>query len=296
MTDELTLRTLKSGGPIELVSRRAVAEPTCGAYRSLFKGQGTDFSELRAYEPGDDVRNIDWNVTARSGTPWVRVYEEERELTVILLVDLSRSMAYGSHRSLKSEASARLAANLVLSAQRGGDRVGLITFADRVLSVTPPRKGRAHATRLMSLLLEPVDPPGGTDLRGALRRLLELRRRSAMVFVLSDFVAPPFDDLLRAAAVRFDVVPVVLKDRAESELPAGGLVRLRDAETGAFVTVDSSAPAVRRSWHEEATAAHTRRAQLFRQLHLTSVEVEVADDAVRAVSGLMLRRAAGRHP
>jgi len=288
--------TPRGGPPIELVTRRAVAEPTCGAYRSLFKGQGSDFSELRAYEPGDDVRNIDWNVTARSGEPWVRVYEEERELTVFLLVDVSGSMAYGSHQGLKSDSSTHLAATLVRSAQRAGDRVGLITFADRVLSVDPPRKGRAHATRLLEQLSRPVDAGAGTDLRGALHRLLELRRRSAMVFVLSDFAAAPFDDLLRAAAARYDVVPVVLRDRAEWALPADGLVRLRDAETGALVTIDSSDPAVRRAWQADADAAHARRAHLFRSLHLSPVELEVADDPVRALSNLMLRRAAGRQP
>ncbi|MCC6333133.1 MAG: DUF58 domain-containing protein [Myxococcales bacterium] len=284
------------GPPIEFVTRRAVAEPTCGGYRSLFKGQGSDFSELRAYEPGDDVRHIDWNVTARSGEPWVRVYEEERELTVFLLVDVSGSMAYGSHQGLKSDSSARLAATLVRSAQRAGDRVGLITFADRVLSVDPPRKGRAHATRLLERLALPVDAGPGTDLRGALHRLLELRRRSAMVFVLSDFAAAPYDDLLRAAAARYDLVPVVLRDRAEWALPSDGLVRLRDAETGALVTIDSSDPAVRRAWQSAAVAEHARRAHLFRALHLSPLELEAADDAVRALSNLMLRRAAGRRP
>jgi len=294
MASPVTLEKVVTGSPIELVTRRAVAEPTCGAYRSLFKGQGTDFSELRAYEPGDDVRNIDWNVTARAGEPWVRVYEEERELTVYLVVDCSGSMAYGSHRGLKSDAITRVAANLVMSAQKGGDRVGLITFAGNVLSVDPPRKGRAHATRLLSRLIRTDVSEGGTDLRGALRKLLELRRRSAMVFVLSDFVAPPYDDMLRAAAARYDVVPVVIQDRAETELPADGLVRLRDAESGQTLIVDSSDPEVRRTWNAEAAAQHTRRRTLFRQLRLNTVETEVAEDALRAVSQLMLRRAAGR--
>lgn len=294
MSHDQTIDQLLASRPIELITRRAVAEPACGAYRSLFKGQGTDFSELRAYQPGDDVRHIDWNVAARTGDPWVRVYEEERELTVYLLVDVSGSMAYGSHSGLKAEAIARLAANLVMSAQRAGDRVGMITFADRVVSSSPPRKGKAHAMRLLSQLVQPVRPGPGTNLRGALQRLLELRRRSAMVFLLSDFAAPSFEDLLRAAAARYDVVPIVLRDRAERELPSDGLVRLRDPETGADVTVDSSSRAVRLAWQAEASAANDRRARLFRQLRLASVDAEVADDAIRAVSNLMLRRAAGR--
>ena len=280
--------------PIEIVTRRAVSEPTCGHYRSLFKGQGTAYSELRAYQPGDDVRHIDWNVTARAGEPWVRVYEEERELVLFLLVDLSPSMAYGSHQGLKGEAITRVAANLVMSAQRSGDRVGLLTFSDRVLSVDPPRKGKAHALRLMSRLLASQEPTGGTDLRGALKRLIELRRRNAMVFVLSDFAAPDYVDVLRVAAARFDVVPIVIGDRAEFELPSDGLVRLRDCETGESITVDSSDPFVRRSWSAEAQRLRNARNQLFRQLRLDSVEAEVADDAARAVSTLMLRRAAGR--
>ncbi len=280
--------------PIELVTRRAVSEPTCGQYRSLFKGQGTAYSELRAYQPGDDVRHIDWNVTARAGEPWVRVYEEERELVLFLLVDLSPSMAYGSHQGLKGEAITKIAANLVMSAQRTGDRVGLITFSDRVLSVDPPRKGKAHALRLISRLLTVPPTTGGTDLNGALKRLLELRRRNAMVFVLSDFAAPPYDDLLRAATSRFDVVPIVIGDRAELELPSDGLVRLRDAETGQTITVDSSDPFVRRAWNAEALRLRQLRTNLFKQLHLDCVEAEVADDANRAVSTLMQRRAAGR--
>jgi uncharacterized protein (DUF58 family) len=291
-----TPATLMRSSPIELVTRRAVSEPTSGHYRSLFKGQGTAYAELRAYQPGDDVRHIDWNVTARAGEPWVRVYEEERELVLFLLVDLSPSMAYGSHQGLKAEAITRVAASLVMSAQRTGDRVGLITFSDRVLSVDPPRKGRAHALRLLSRLVEQQESPqnGGTDLAGALQRLLELRRRNAMVFVLSDFAAPRYDDMLRAAAARFDVVPLVIADRAELELPSDGLVRLRDAETGETITVDSSDPFVRRSWSAEAQRLRRQRTDLFRQLRLDSVEAEVADDAARSISALMQRRAAGR--
>ena len=296
MPSDLSAQAGARAGTLELVTRRAVTEPTCGAYRSLFKGQGSAFSELRAYEPGDDVRNIDWNVTARSGEPWVRVYEEERELVVYLLVDLSGSMGYGSHRGLKSEAVLRVAASLVMSVLRGGDRVGLITFADRVLSVDPARKGKAHALRLMSRLLSGRPRPAGTDLHAALERLLQLRRRSAMVFVLSDFEAPPFDDVLRAAAARYDVVPVVVHDRAEVELPSDGLVRLRDAETGEAVTIDSSDPGVRRAWQERAGAARQRRVRLFRELRLSPVEAEVSQDAVRALAGLMQRRASGRQP
>ena len=286
------------GRRLELVSRRAVAEVSSGRYRSRFKGRGNVFSEVRAYSPGDEVRTIDWNVTARTGAPHVKVFEEERELVVWLVVDLSGSTAYGSRHHSKAEAACKVAACLAQAALSGGDRVGLLTFGEGRQVVVPPRKGRRQAVAIFEALAGAEGAAGAQTLAGALQHLLELRRRPALVFVLSDF---DFDRTaaqlraLAAAARRFDLVPIVLRDRAELQLPrGGGPVLLEDAESGERLLLDTSSPAVRATFESQAQAERALQEALFRGLRLDAVWLDPEADGARALARLMRHRALGR--
>ena len=269
---------------IELATRRAVEDTLSGQYHSVFKGRGMAFAEVRPYTPGDEVRAIDWNVSARTGQLHVKRFVEERELTVILLCDVSASADFGSGARTKAEVQAEIAALLAFSAVANGDRVGLLLFTDRVERFVPPRKGRRHALRLVSELLQ-LRPEGrGTELGAPLEFLRRALRRRAVAFLLSDFLGgagddpPPFERALRIAARKHDVVPVRLHDRLEAELPAAGLAWLEDPETGAVLRADLADPGVRDRYAEAVRSEDERLRRLFARLDLDAVSV-CADDA-----------------
>lgn len=247
--------TLKKIRRIEIRTRRAVQDVFAGRYHSIFKGLGMEFQEVREYVPGDDIRSLDWNVTARTGVPHIKKFIEERERTVMLLVDVSASNRFGSTRQLKRDLAAEVAAVLAFSAIANHDRVGLILFTDRVEKHVPPRKGPTHVLRVISEILAAQPRSPRTDLEPALRYLNHVVRRRAIVFLLSDFVAPPCEQLLRVTARRHDLISLIIGDKRERSLPAVGWVDFADAETGRRLWVDTSHAPARRA----LLALQTRR-------------------------------------
>jgi len=238
-------------------SRRAVEEVFSGAYKSAFRGKGLEFAEVREYVVGDDVRSIDWNVTARAGRPFVKRFDEERELTVVVAMDLSGSLAFGSRARTKRETAAEAGALIALAAARNRDRVGLLLFTDKVELYLPPGKSRARSLRIVREMLA-YEPKGrGTDMAGALAFLGRVLRRHAIVFIVSDWIASEFDRPLSFLGRRHEVVALEVTDPFERELPPTGLVRARDLETGRSVWVDLGARAARAEWR----AAKARRAR-----------------------------------
>jgi uncharacterized protein (DUF58 family) len=258
---------------IELRTRRLVNSLFSGEYRSVFKGQGMEFAEVREYQPGDEVRIIDWNVTARMRRPFVKRYIEERELTVMLAVDLSGSERFGTRRRFKSELASELAAVLVMSAVRNNDRVGALLFTDRVEHVVPPRKGRRHALRLIRDLLA-FEPEGrGTDIAGASDYLLKMLAHHAIIFLVSDFYAEGIERPLKLLAQRHDLVAVTVEDPSEVQLPDIGPARFVDPESGATVDIDTSDPAVRSRYAAAVTEERDSRRRLLRRLAVDEIPV-----------------------
>ncbi|MEP6999433.1 MAG: DUF58 domain-containing protein [bacterium] len=258
---------------LELKTRGLVNSLFTGEYRSVFKGQGMEFAEVREYQPGDEVRSIDWNVTARMGKPFVKRYIEERELTVMLAVDLSGSERFGTRARFKSELASELAAVLAMSAIRNNDRVGAVLFTDRIEHVVPPRKGRRHALRLMRDLLV-FEPAGkGTDLAGALEYTGKMLAHKAIIFVVSDFQAAELEQPLKLLAQRHDVVAVTVDDPSEQELPDIGQARFVDPETGATIDVDTSDAKVRARFAEAVAEEMTARRRLLRRLAIDEIPV-----------------------
>ena len=255
---------------LQLRARRAVEDLLGGEYHSVFKGTGMAFEEVREYQPGDDVRTIDWNVTARMGHPFIKRYIEERELTVLLLVDWSGSHQFGTARQQKREVAAELAAVLAFSAISNNDKVGLIGVTDRVECFLPPRKGVRHVLRLIreALYFQPVYR--STSLREGLNFLNRIQHRRAIVFMLSDFLDHGFEQALKRTGRRHDLIALRISDRREDEWPAVGLVELEDAETGRRLVVDTSSRRVREAFAADAL----RRREAFRQLaHAAHVDV-----------------------
>ena len=230
---------LKKIRRIEIRTRRLVADVFSGEYQSVFKGRGMEFSEVREYLPGDDIRSIDWNVTARTGHPYVKKFEEERELTIMFVVDASGSGAFGSVKRFKAELAAELCAVLAFSATRNNDRVGLVMFSDRIEKVVPPQKGRRHVLRVVRELLYSEPEGTGTDIPMALDYLANVVRRHAVVFLVSDFQTGGYERALAVANRRYDLIAVDVSDPREQELPRVGMVELEDAETGERISVDA---------------------------------------------------------
>jgi uncharacterized protein (DUF58 family) len=258
---------------IELKTRGLVNSVFTGEYRSVFKGQGMEFSEVREYQPGDEVRSIDWNVTARMRRPFVKRYIEERELTVMLVVDLSGSERFGTVKRFKSELASELAAVLAMSAIKNNDRVGVLLFTDRVEHVIPPRKGRRHVLRIIRDLLA-FEPVGrGTDMVIAIDYVARMLNQHAIVFIVSDFLEADIDHPLKLLAQRHDVVAVTVEDPSERLLPDIGIARLIDPETGETLEVDTSHPLVRDSYSRRVSAEREARKHLLRRLAIDEVAV-----------------------
>jgi uncharacterized protein (DUF58 family) len=265
---------------LELQTRGLVNSLFTGEYRSVFKGQGMEFAEVREYQAGDEVRSIDWNVTARMGRPFVKRYIEERELTVMLAVDLSGSERFGTRGRFKSELASELAAVLAMSAILNNDRVGAVLFTDRIEHVVPPRKGRRHALRLMRDLL--VFSPVGrkTDLAAALEYTGRMLAHKAIIFVVSDFQSPDIEHPLKLLAQRHDVVAVTVDDPSEQTLPDVGLARFVDPETGVTLDVDTSDPAVRTQFAAAVEEELSARRHLLRRLAIDEIPVHTDGSVV----------------
>lgn len=268
---------------IQITTNRTVNEVFAGEYESTFKGQGMQFDEVREYTPGDDIRSIDWNVTARTGRPHIKRYVEERELTVMLIVDLSASGAFGTVGGLKNELAAELCAVLAFSAIRNNDKVGLITFTDRIELFIPPDKGNRHILRVIRELLYSRPPHRGTDIPMALDYVARVLRKKATVFLVSDFLGlgPQCQRKLSLVNRRHDVIAVQVRDPREQQLPPAGLMLLQDAETGESMWVDSSSRAVRRSYEANARARDAGLQELFRKAGVDSISVGTDRSYVR---------------
>jgi uncharacterized protein (DUF58 family) len=272
---------------IRIRTRTILQAGVVGSYHAVFKGRGMEFAEVREYAPGDDVRTLDWNVTARTGVPHVKKFVEERDLTLLLLVDLSGSQSFGSHFLLKRDYAAELAAVLAFAAVANHDRVGAVLFSDRIESFVPPARGTDHALRIVRDLLA-LEPAGrGTDLAQALRFAGRVLKRRGIVAVISDFQAEGFEKPLGVLRRRHDVVALQLHDPRENDLPAAGLVRLRDPETGAHVVVDTSRPEVRRRLDDGARARVT---EVFRRTRTDALALDTSQSYERALAGFFKAR------
>jgi uncharacterized protein (DUF58 family) len=258
---------------IEIRSRRTVNDVLAGQYESVFRGSGIAFEEVREYQPGDDVRTIDWNVTARMGHPFVKRYREEREQTVVLVVDVSASQAFGTTARWKNEVAAELCALLAFSAVKNNDKVGVILFSDHAEHFVAAAKGTSHVLRLIRDVLY-FQPSGrGTDIATALGYLRRVTHRRAIVFLLSDFLAIGYARSLRVAARRHEVIAVRLVDPRECELPSAALVDLEDAETGTRITVDTGSRVVRRAYAQRALTRSEEFARICRKANVDAIEV-----------------------
>jgi uncharacterized protein (DUF58 family) len=259
---------------IEIRSRTLVNDVFAGEYHSVFKGRGMEFAEVREYQPGDDVRSIDWNVTARTGIAHVKKFDEEREQTVMFVVDASHSLDFGTVRRMKGEIAAEIAAVLAFSAIRNNDKVGAIIFTDRVELFIPPKKGRKHVLRVIRELLFFKPEGRGTDVGGALDYLSRVVRRRAVVFLLSDFVAPDYTKPLRIANRRHDLVAITITDPAEDLVPPVGLVHFVDAETGREEIRDTSSPRFREELRRHRVEQRERRERAFRRYEVDRIDVQ----------------------
>ena len=295
-------------GKIRILTNKLIDDQLAGDYHSTFKGQGVEFDEVRPYTPGDDVRTIDWNVTAKTGLPYIKRFSEERELTILFLVDVSGSQGYGSVRRSKMELAAEVTALLALTAIRNQDKIGLILFSDRIVKYIPPRKGRDSVMRLVREVLAAEDAAtGGTDIAAALKFLNGVQKRRAVVFLVSDFLgggagttgtagteAPGFEKLLRATARHHDMVCVPVGDPAERELPDVGLVELEDPETGELVLVDTSSAAVRRRFAARAADENEELRKFFLKNGIDTLSIDTAKPYIDEVRALFKRRARKR--
>ena len=284
-------------GKIRILTNRLIDDQLAGDYHSTFKGQGVEFDEVRPYMVGDDVRTIDWNVTAKTGVPYIKRFSEERELTILFMVDVSGSQGYGSVRRSKMELAAEVTALLALTAIRNQDKIGLVLFSDKIVKYIPPRKGRDSVMRLVrEVLAAEDDAAGGTDIAASLRFLSGVQKRRAVVFLVSDFLsdAAGYERLLRTAARRHDVICVPVSDPAESTLPDVGLVELEDPETGELALVDTSSASVRRAFAEKAAAEAEELNRFFMKTGIDTLPISTDRPYIDAVRGLFKRRARKR--
>ena len=262
---------------IQITTSRLVNESLAGEYHSVFKGRGMEFDEVREYQHGDDVRTIDWNVTSRTGHPYVKRYVEERELTVMLLVDASASGRFGSFQKTKSEVAAEISALLAFSAIKNHDRVGAILFTDRVEKFIPPRRGSTHVLRVIRELLYYRPERQGTRIELALKHLNLVVRKRAVVFLISDLLDQGFEQPLKVANRRHDMVIIQIVDQRERDLPPVGILEVRDAETGEVVTVDTSILRVRAAYRSNWERNHLEQRKLFQAHRMDHVLVNAAE-------------------
>lgn len=275
---------------IEIYTSRLANDQLAGSYHSVFKGRGMAFSEVRQYQHGDNVRFIDWNVSARMNDTYVKVFTEEREMTVMLLVDLSASERFGSVDKPKIETVAEVAALLAFSAIKNNDRVGLVLFTDRVERFVPPKKGRSHVMRVVTEILNAHPEGEGTDLGVALDLLGGVGKRRTVAFLISDFIADRYEKQLKVVSAKHDLIPIRVVDPREDELPDVGLALVEDLETGELVEVDTSNLDVRAGYAREAQRERAAREHLFDRLQLDHVTVSTDRDFVKPLTELFRLR------
>ena len=264
---------LKKVRRLEITTRGLVNDVFSGEYHSVFKGRGMAFSEVREYQVGDDIRTIDWNVTARYGHPYVKVFEEERELTVMLMVDASSSGEFGTFERMKGEIGVEICALLAFSAIKNNDKVGLIIFTDKVEKFVPPRKGKSHVLRVLRELLYFKPEDRMTDVGAALEYLSRVIRRRSVVFLVSDFLSKDYERALRIANRKHDIVAIHVVDPREMEMPRIGYVELEDAETGEQILLDTSDREFRNLFTQKTSEAMLKREKLFKSMNVDSIAI-----------------------
>jgi len=258
---------------IHIHTNHVVNDMFAGEYESAFRGRGMQFEEVREYSPGDDVRDIDWNVTARFGHPFVKVYREERELTIMLLVDVSSSCLFGTRQQFKQELAAEIASVLAFAATKNNDKVGLIIFSDHIEKCIPPKKGKNHVWRVIREVLDHRPISTCTDIPGALNYLNKIMPRKTAVFLISDFIASDYEKALRITAKKHDLIAVGITDPRECELPNTGMVELMDAETGENMLIDTASVHVREGYRVQAEKTRRERQALFRSSGIDCIEI-----------------------
>jgi uncharacterized protein (DUF58 family) len=286
-TNELLQKVRK----IEIKTRGLSNQIFSGEYHSAFKGRGMAFSEVREYYPGDDIRTIDWNVTARFNHPYVKVFEEERELTVMLLVDISRSGEFGSQKHFKKELITELCAVLAFSAIQNNDKIGVILFSDCIEKFIPPKKGKTHILRIIRELLD-CEPEGkGTDIKAALQYFTNMIKKRSIAFLITDFIDKNnYSDALKIAARKHDLVALRISDIRESELPDIGLVSMRDAETGKKTVVDTASNRVRDSYHKEWIKRYKSISELLAKSGIDNSVIETGKSYIQPLLSLFKKR------
>jgi uncharacterized protein (DUF58 family) len=286
---------LKALRKIEITTNRLATEQLAGSYTSVFKGQGLAFREVREYQPGDDIRTIDWNVSARMDSTHVKVFVEEREMTMMLVVDLSASQRFGTHTASKARLAAEVAALCAFSAIKHNDRVGLILSTDQIEKLVPAKKGQKHVMRVVREILGRVPERKGTDLKIALETLHSLARRRSVAFLISDFFTTGYERALSLSAARHDIIPVVLVDPRDEELPNVGISSFEDLETGESVLVDTASPSVRAHYAKQMRGLRAERVQLFTKLGLDHCIVRTDQPYIKPLRDLFARRARRAH-
>ncbi|MDO4309352.1 MAG: DUF58 domain-containing protein [Prevotella sp.] len=282
---------IKKVRTVEIKTRRLSANIFAGQYHSAFKGRGMAFSEVREYQFGDDVRDIDWNVTARFHRPYVKVFEEERELTVMLLIDVSGSLDFGTQRQMKSDMVTEIAATLAFSAIQNNDKIGVIFFTDKIEKYIPPKKGRKHILYIIREMLDFHPESKGTDMAVPLEFLSNVIKRRATVFVLSDFyVRNDFSQALTICNRKHDVVAIQVYDRRAKELPDVGLMRVVDAETGAEMYIDTSSKKLRQAHRLYWTGRQAELHETFNKSNVDNVSIATDEDYVKSLLGLFKQR------
>lgn len=285
-----TTELLKKVRKIEIRSRGLTRQIFAGEYHSAFRGRGMAFSEVREYQFGDDIRSIDWNVTARFGHPYVKIFEEERELTVMLLVDVSRSGDFGTVSGTKREMMTEIAAVLAYSVIANNDKVGLILFSDRVEKYIPPKKGRGHMLRIVREMLSFEPQSSGTSLSEPLRFLTNVIRKRCTAFILSDFMAPPFVEAMRIASGKHDLVALNISDRREKQLPDVGFIRVTDPETGTEKWIDTSSARIRKEYAERWQLHDETVSNAFISCGIDAATISTGDDYIKPLISLFKHR------
>jgi uncharacterized protein (DUF58 family) len=276
-----TTELIKKVRKIEIKTRGLANQIFSGEYHSVFKGRGMSFSEVREYQIGDDVRSIDWNVTARFNHPYVKIFEEERELTVMLLVDVSGSGDFGTAVQMKKDLSIELCAVLAFSAIQNNDKVGVIFFSDVIEKFIPPKKGRTHILRIVRELLDFKPLHNKTNIAEVLRYLTSVIKKRSIAFVISDFMDTGFEDALKISSKKHDVVAIRLYDRREQEIPAVGLMRLFDAETGEVILIDSSKKSVGDNYSKWFRQKEENHKSIFRKSAVDSINIRTDQSYVQ---------------
>lgn len=281
---------LKRVRKIEIKTRGLSKNIFAGKYHSAFKGRGMAFSEVREYQYGDDIRNIDWNVTARFSHPFIKIFEEERELTVILLIDVSGSRNFGTQTQLKKNLITEIAAVLSFSAIQNNDKIGVILFSDRVEKFIPPKKGRQHILRIIRELIDYRPQSQGTNISESLRYFSNAIKKRCTAFLISDFMDEDYEEALRIANKRHDLIALNIYDLRETELPSAGMIRMTDAETGKTIWVDTGSRRIRESYSDYWKKGQDKFQDLMMRTGLDSVSIRTDEDYVRPLMNLFKRR------